>query len=135
MRIGRSVRTAVTFAFLAAFGVLPPATSAENTTTYTVFLAITGAEGELERVGSSAQFGCTETIYLVVQSDGEPAAPLKAYWFDPLGKEQIRVTREFETRDAIWWSWSGLQLKRPAGASLLGVIDPSAGLEGFIGDW
>jgi len=82
-------------------------------------------------------FDCSDVIYLFVESASTNAlaAELKAVWTDPAGKDRVTARREFQRGEGGYWSWSGLQLNRPAGASIMRLVDPAAGMDAFIGEW
>lgn len=103
---------------------------------YNIYLT-TAANGSIEPADKDRSFDCSDVIYLFVESASTEAlgSELKAIWTDPEGKDRVTIRREFTRGDGGYWSWSGLQLNRPAGASLLQFVDPAAGMSAFIGDW
>lgn len=104
--------------------------------TFNVYLT-TEADGAIESAHKDRRFECDDVIYLFVESGSASAADssIKATWMDPAGVERVVGRRGFERGSGGYWAWSGLQLSRPSGASLLQILDPSAGMEAFIGDW
>lgn len=107
-----------------------------STPTYNVYLT-TQANGTIEAANKDRQFDCSDVIYLFVESASTNAlaAQLKAVWSDPAGKDRVTARREFQRGEGGYWSWSGLQLNRPAGASIMRLVDPAAGMDAFIGEW
>lgn len=103
---------------------------------YNIYLT-TEADGAIEPADKDRTFDCSDVIYLFVESASTQAlgSELKAVWTDPDGKDRVTARREFTRGDGGYWSWSGLQLNRPAGASLLQFVDPAAGMSAFIGEW
>ncbi len=116
--------------------VTPFAASVAATPSYNVYLT-TQSNGEIEPARKDRKFDCSDVIYLFVESASTDAASgeLKAIWTDPAGKDRVTARREFQRGDGGYWSWSGLQLNRPAGASLMQFVDPAAGMSAFIGEW
>jgi len=56
-----------------------------------------------------------------------------AVWFRPDGREQDRANYAFEGTDARFWFW--LRLSPSFGGKFLKPIDPSYGMDEFIGLW
>jgi len=106
------------------------------TPAYNVYLT-TQANGTIEPANRERQFDCSDVIYLFVESASTNAlaAELKAVWSDPAGKDRVTARREFQRGEGGYWSWSGLQLNRPAGASIMRLVNPAAGMDAFIGEW
>jgi hypothetical protein len=95
--------------------------------------------GETQVPDRSARehFSCTDQVYAVIElddySDGEHQLSVK--WISPAG-EQRELTRYgfsvFNKEERIW-AW--IKLHRASGAGMMQWLDPSAGMEEFIGNW
>lgn len=85
------------------------------------------------------EFDCTDKIYTVLELTNYPVAryELSILWVDPAGTSREHTQYPFNVRDinktTRLWAW--LSLSRATGAGLLQWMDPSAGLEEFIGPW
>ncbi len=82
-------------------------------------------------------FDCSEKIYAVTELTHFPKGKheFSVRWIDPANttREHTRYPFHIHNTETRLWSW--LTLKRGTGAGMLQWIDPSAGLEDFIGPW
>lgn len=89
--------------------------------------------------GNSAatDFGCTDTIYAVVELTGASKAKhhLEAVWRDPANKDRERTRYPFWVSREQERIWVWLKLHRPTEAALVQFLNPSAGMDEFIGEW
>jgi|GEM_PF-1118132 len=124
------------FALVAGILCVSSSAASAATAAYNVHLT-TQASGTIEPANKDRKFDCSDVIYLFVESASTNAlgAELKAIWTDPAGKDRVTARREFQRGEGGYWSWSGLQLNRPAGASIMRLVDPAAGMDAFIGEW
>ena len=83
------------------------------------------------------EFLCTNQIYTVVELEeyAEGAHQLRARWFTPSGDLSHGTKYDFTVLNPLERVWAWLKLHRENGAGLLRMIDPSAGMEAFIGEW
>jgi len=83
----------------------------------------------------SDKFDCHENIYIHGVFSGLKAVKHEAYavWFRPDGREQDRASYAVEGANARFWFW--LRLSPSFGGKLLKPIDPSYGMDEFIGLW
>jgi hypothetical protein len=85
------------------------------------------------------EFDCTDKIFTVLELTNYPVNryELSILWIDPTGTSREHTKYPFNVRDrkntTRLWAW--LSLSRATGAGLLQWLDPSAGLEEFIGPW
>ncbi len=86
---------------------------------------------------ASTEFGCTEQIYAVLTLTGLPRRrhDLEAVWRDPHGKDREHTKYPFTVRYDQERIWVWLKLHRSTESSLVQFVDPSAGMEGFVGEW
>lgn len=102
----------------------------------TVYLA-EGDQDERPLALAKSNFGCSEKIFAVAELNHYPRGKhdFSVRWIDPAGtvREHTQYPFYINTDDVRLWSW--LSLRRGAGGSMLQWLDPSAGLEEFIGPW
>ena len=79
------------------------------------------------------QFDCREKVYIDFTFEAEEGSNhiLEAFWVRPDGKQQEYTRHELIGNRA--WLW--LKLHSSFGGKLLGGIDPSVGMDDFIGKW
>ncbi len=85
---------------------------------------------------ASTEFDCSDRIYAIIEASGlsKEKHTLKVQWFDP--QQKLRELTEIPFVGApIKRLWAWLQLHGPTGAFLGQLIDPSFGMESFIGEW
>ena len=96
-----------------------------------------GDENERPLSFEKRSFGCSEKIYAVTELQHFPAGKheFSVRWIDPaqITREHTRYLFHIHNKETRLWSW--LSLRRGAGAGMLQWLDPSAGLEEFIGLW
>lgn len=82
-------------------------------------------------------FDCSEKIFAVAELKHFTYGKheFSVQWIDPanITREHTRYPFHINQDQTRLWSW--LSLRRGAGASMLQWLDPSAGLEEFIGPW
>ena len=85
-----------------------------------------------------SKFDCLDKIYAVTDIKNMPKGKhtIEYRWMNPHGETQETTRYNFHVKEATvtnLWSW--LQLSRGRGAGLFQWLDPSTGLEEFIGEW
>ncbi len=93
---------------------------------------------DLERRVPSESFDCRGKIYVYGIFEGLGAGEHRAevVWINPDGRVQDHAAHSFRFGDykkEMVWFW--LKLRPGTGGRLLSSIDPSAGMEDFIGLW
>ena len=101
-----------------------------------IYLALAD-EHERPLAFEKKSFDCTEKIFAVAELKHFPKGKheFSVRWIDPADtvREHTRYPFHVHNEDTRLWSW--LSLRRGAGAGMLQWLDPSAGLEEFIGPW
>jgi len=85
-----------------------------------------------------SKFDCLDKIYAVTDVKNMPKGKhlVEYRWINPHGETQETTRYNFHVKDsAVTNLWSWLQLSRGKGAGLFQWLDPSTGLEEFIGEW
>ena len=94
---------------------------------------------ELDRPRSQAKhsFGCADKIFAVAELNHFPKGKheFSVRWVDPADITREHTRYPFHIHKDVTRLWSWLSLRRGAGAGMLQWLDPSAGLEEFIGPW
>ena len=82
-------------------------------------------------------FDCSEKIFAVAELQKFPQGKheFSVRWIDPAETTREHTRYPFHVNNESTRLWSWLSLKRGAGAGMLQWLDPSAGLEEFIGPW
>jgi hypothetical protein len=99
---------------------------------------LTAVESEGVPTGEPAtQFSCSDKIFAVIELSGlsRDKHKLNAVWRDPQGKDREFTEYEFRSNNDRERIWVWLKLHRPAEAALVSFINPSAGMDEFIGEW
>lgn len=83
------------------------------------------------------QFDCSDKIYTVVELGKFPKGKhqVSVRWIDPHDETRENTRYQFHVHGEQTRIWAWLSLSRGVGAGMLQWIDPSAGLEDFIGPW
>ncbi len=86
---------------------------------------------------ASAEFGCSDQIYAVITGNGLAKSRhlLEAVWRDPRGKDREHTRYPFVVRHDQERIWVWLKLHRPPEAALVQFMNPSAGMDEFVGEW
>lgn len=86
---------------------------------------------------SSSEFGCSDRIYAVIQANGLAKSQhlLEAIWRDPHGKDREHTRYPFVVRYDQERIWVWLKLHRSPEAALVQFMNPSAGMDEFVGEW
>jgi hypothetical protein len=86
---------------------------------------------------AKTSFDCSEKIFAVAELKGFPKGKheFSVRWIDPADTTREHTRYPFHVTQDSTRLWSWLSLKRGAGAGMLQWLDPSAGLEEFIGPW
>jgi hypothetical protein len=86
---------------------------------------------------ASSEFGCGDRIYAVITVKGLTKSQhlLEAIWRDPHGKDREHTRYPFVVRYDQERIWVWLKLHRPPEAALVQFMDPSAGMDEFVGEW
>ncbi len=82
-------------------------------------------------------FDCSDKIYTVVELGNYPHKKhhLSVRWKNPSGGTQEHTQYDFNVRQKDTRIWAWLTLSRAAGAGMLQFVNPSAGLDEFLGIW
>ena len=119
---------------IAVFVVTSPAVfSAANHNIY-----LTAAEvDEIPKAEPATEFSCSDKIYAVLELRGlsKENHQLDALWRDPQGKDREHTEYEFQVQSDMQRIWVWLKLHRPPEAALVSFMNPSAGMDEFIGTW
>ena len=85
----------------------------------------------------ATQFSCGDKIYAVLEISGlsREKHRLDAVWRDPYGKDREHTEYEFQVHSDFERIWVWLKLHRSGEAALVSFLNPSAGMEEFIGEW
>lgn len=83
------------------------------------------------------RFSCTDQVYAVIELDDYDSGEhqLSVTWISPAGeaREQTRYGFSVMKQNERIWAW--LKLHRSSGSGMMQWLDPSAGMEEFIGNW
>ncbi len=103
---------------------------------YSIFLTSQARDG-VPLAEPATEFGCSDRIYAVVTAKGlsKTQHELEAVWRDPHGKERERTRYPFLVRYDEERLWVWLKLHRSPDAALVQFMNPSAGMDEFVGDW
>ncbi len=82
-------------------------------------------------------FQCSDKIYIYGLFEGLEQGEHRAevVWINPGGRPQDRASHRFFAGDSTQMVWFWLKLRPGTGGRFLSAIDPSAGMEEFIGFW
>ncbi len=85
----------------------------------------------------NSEFGCSDRIYAVIKANGlaKKQHLLEAIWRDPHGKDREHTRYPFVVRHDQERIWVWLKLHRPSEAALVQFMNPSAGMDEFVGEW
>ena len=105
---------------------------------YSIFFTDERAAIPLE--SNKASFDCVGTIYTVIKlsQDDHDLRNTRIWlqWINPLGKTELLSTKLKYAEDSLnAYRWASMLLSRPPGGGLFSLLDHSAGMERFIGDW
>ena len=85
------------------------------------------------------QFACNDRIFGVVEINrpdvGNGNHTLYATWRNPAGKDQEHTKYPFQVIDGTARLWVWLKLHRSTEASVVQFLNPSAGMDEFVGQW
>ena len=121
---------------LAAAALVLVATTSPAAPQHNVYLTAEATDG-VPGTSAVSEFGCTDTIYAVVELNGASKAKhyIEAVWRDPAGKDRERTRYPFWVSREQERIWVWLKLHRPTEAALVQFLNPSAGMDEFIGEW
>lgn len=84
-------------------------------------------------------FSCSDKIYAVVEirqpDGGSGQHTLHATWRNPSGEDQEVTKYDFQVTNGYARIWVWLKLQRSGEAAIVQFMNPSAGMEEFVGDW
>jgi len=85
----------------------------------------------------SDKFGCSDKVYAVLELRGlsKTQHKLEAIWHDPQGRDRERTRYPFRVLRDEERIWVWLKLHHGPEAALVQFVNPSAGMDEFIGDW
>ena len=112
--------------------------SAQHSSTHKVYFSLADEHGFPNNTAMH-EFDCSDKIYTILELENYSVDryELSILWVDPTGTSREHTQYPFNVRDikntTRLWAW--LSLSRATGAGLLQWLDPSAGLEEFIGPW
>ena len=94
-------------------------------------------QGGIPLAQPDTEFSCHDKIFAVIEVDGlsEDKHRLDAVWLDPLGKDREHTTYEFMVYGNTTKLWVWLKLHRSMEAAVVAFMNPSAGMDEFIGKW
>ena len=106
------------------------------TPAHNVYLTASEREGK-PLAQPATEFSCHDKIFAVIEIDGlsRDRHKLDALWRDPSGKDREHTAYEFTVNDNTTRLWVWLKLHRPMEAALAAFMNPSAGMDEFIGKW
>ena len=99
---------------------------------------LTASEKEGKPLAQPAtEFSCHDKIFAVIEIDGlsQDRHKLRAIWRDPAGKDREHTGYEFTVHDSTTRLWVWLKLHRSMEAAVVAFMNPSAGMDEFIGEW
>lgn len=90
--------------------------------------------------GDQSSFDCVGTIYTAIKlrKDDYDLRNTRIWlqWINPQGKTELLSTKlGYEESNTHAYRWASMVLSRPPGGGLFSLLEPSAGMERFIGDW
>ncbi len=85
----------------------------------------------------ATEFTCSDKIYAVIEVAGlsRDQHKLVAVWRDPHGKDREHTEYKFIVNNDKERIWVWLKLHRSTEAALVSFMNPSAGMDEFIGQW
>ena len=99
---------------------------------------LTASEQEGKPLAQPAtEFSCHDKIFAVIEIEGlsQDRHKLDAVWRNPAGKDREHTEYEFSMRDSPTRLWVWLKLHRSMEAAVVAFMNPSAGMDEFIGEW
>ena len=101
-----------------------------------VYLTASEQEG-IPQSDAHTEFSCNDKIFAVIDVAGlsHEKHKLNAVWRDPRGKDREHTEYEFNVYNQHERIWVWLKLHRSTEAALVSFLNPSAGMEEFIGEW
>lgn len=110
--------------------------SAVSSSHHSVYLTAAESDG-IPVAQPATEFSCSDKIFAVIELSGlsREKHKLDAVWRDPHGKDREFTEYEFQTHAEQERIWVWLKLHRPAEAALVSFLNPSAGMDEFIGQW
>ena len=130
------VTTAKLFCALGLIFTVSLSNTAHSEAPHNVYLTATESDG-IPVQQPATEFSCSDKIFAVIELSGlsKQKHKLDAIWRDPQGKDREFTEYEFQAHDDNERIWVWLKLHRPAEAALVSFINPSAGMDEFIGQW
>lgn len=105
---------------------------------YKVYLT-NEAKADVPLQKPATDFSCNDKIYAVVEINrpgGDSGKHmLYATWRNPAGEDQEETKYEFETFEGQARLWVWLKLRASTEATIVKFLNPSAGMEAFVGQW
>lgn len=102
----------------------------------------TESERNLPDYNAKKHFSCKEQMFSVIAinnkefiKDYTVIIPAYIKWINPQGHVQERTQIQIPLFNGKGRSFAWLKLHQPSGASMLGFVNDTLGLEEFIGDW
>lgn len=115
---------------------LPAAASAQSG--YNIYLTAKERAGQ-PRNEPAETFSCSDKIYAVVEVNqpggGSGEHTLHATWRNPAGEDQEVTEYQFRAMNGHARIWVWLKLHRSGEAAIVQFMNPSAGMEEFVGMW
>lgn len=95
---------------------------------------------DIPRNESRAVFDCVGAIYAVLKFPASDRRlrnmQMHTEWVNPQGEVELLDERaQYAEQNGIAYRWGGIILRRPQGGGLFSLLDHSAGMERFIGEW
>lgn len=104
---------------------------------YTLYLTAKADSGDPANE-PARRFSCSDKIYAVLEINrpGDTTRhTLFATWRNPSGEDQEFTKYSFQLINGRARIWVWLKLRRSAESSLVQFMNPSAGMEEFVGEW
>ena len=96
-----------------------------------------GDESQTPRRTAQEQFSCNEKVFAVIELNQFEAGvhELEVKWTDPHGDERENTRYQFQSMRDTTRLWAWIVLSRAPGSAIFRWLDPSIGLEEFVGIW
>ena len=109
---------------------------AQADASFSIFLTAKAQDG-VPTGEPNSEFGCSDRIFAVIDAKGLSKSKhvLEAIWRDPHGKDREHTRYPFVVRFEQERIWVWLKLNRSPEAALTQFINPSAGMDEFVGEW
>jgi len=132
----KAIAIAMAFLFLASTGSAQDQNTEPVGSLHAVYFSLAD---KFDVPGKEPQqiFDCSDKIFTVLELVDFPKGQhqISVRWFDPVDSAREHTQYAFNVREKNTRLWAWLSLSRATGAGMLQFINPSAGLDEFIGIW